>query len=59
MVDQLLCKKNVTWAPVRVMGPKDRGRESVSSPSLRTGQALFAHPALQLMGSSSETEDCE
>ena len=34
----------------------DRGRESVSSPSLRTGQALFTHPALQLMGSNSETE---
>ena len=31
---------------------KDRGRESASSPSLRTGQALFAHPALQLMGST-------
>ena len=31
---------------------RDRGRESVSSPSLRTGQALFAHPALQLMGST-------
>ena len=35
---------------------KDRGRESASSPSLRTGQARFAHPALQLMGSNSETE---
>ena len=35
---------------------KDRGRESASSPSLRTGQALFTHPALQLMGSNSETE---
>jgi hypothetical protein len=34
----------------------DRGRESASSPSLRTGQALFTHPALQLMGSNSETE---
>src|SRR5271166_1488022 len=42
----------------------DRGRESVSlsvslsvsSPSLRTGQALFTHPALRLMGSNSETE---
>jgi hypothetical protein len=38
---------------------KDRGRESVSSPSLRTGRALFTHPALQLMGSNSETEDFE
>jgi hypothetical protein len=42
------------------VGPRsiviDRGRESVSSPSLRTGQALFTHPALQLMGSISETE---
>ena len=28
-------------------------------PSLRTGQALFTHPALQLMGSNSETEDFE
>src|SRR5208337_808956 len=37
----------------------DRGRESASSPSLRTGQALFTHPALQLMGSNSETEDFE
>jgi len=27
----------------------DRGRESVSSPSLRTGQADFPHPALQLV----------
>jgi len=26
----------------------DRGRESAGSPSLRTGQALFTHPALQL-----------
>ena len=34
----------------------DRGRESAGSPSLRTGQALFTHPALQLMGSNSETE---
>jgi MFS family permease len=34
----------------------DRGRESACSPSLRTGQALFTHPALQLMGSNSETE---
>src|SRR5271166_276633 len=39
--------------------PMDRGRESASSPSLRTGQALFTHPALQLMGSNSETEDFE
>jgi hypothetical protein len=46
------------WAPVtHDLGVnEDRGRESVSSPSLRTGQALFAHPALQLMGSNSETE---
>ena len=35
---------------------RDRGRESVGSPSLRTGQARFTHPALQLMGSNSETE---
>jgi len=35
---------------------QDRGRESAGSPSLRTGQALFTHPALQLMGSNSETE---
>jgi H+/gluconate symporter-like permease len=34
----------------------DRGRESAGSPYLRTGQALFTHPALQLMGSNSETE---
>src|SRR6516165_1061024 len=34
----------------------DRGRESSGSPSLRTGQALFTHPALRLMGSNSETE---
>src|SRR5271157_5272405 len=26
-----------------VAEPKDRGRESASSPSLRTGQALFTH----------------
>jgi hypothetical protein len=41
----------------------DRGRESArlsaSSPSLRTGQALFVHPALQLMGSNGETEGFE
>src|SRR5215472_12222253 len=37
-------------------GAADRGRESVGSPSLRTGQALFTHPALRLMGSNSETE---
>jgi hypothetical protein len=30
----------------------DRGRETASSPTLRTGQALFAHPALQSMGST-------
>src|SRR5580693_4509718 len=31
---------------------KDRGRESECSPSLRTGQAVFQRPALQLMGST-------
>jgi hypothetical protein len=30
----------------------DRGRESECSPSLRTGQAVFQRPALQLMGST-------
>ena len=29
---------------------------ALAPPSLRTGQALFTHPALQLMGSNSETE---
>jgi hypothetical protein len=40
--------------PVQRDPPKsyDRGRESDSSPSLRTGQAVFQHPALQLMGST-------
>ena len=28
----------------------DRGRESVRSPSLRTGRAGLPHPALQLVG---------
>src|SRR5271166_923822 len=45
--------------PNRPKTVADRGRESASSPSLRTGQALFTHPALQLMGSNSETEDFE
>jgi len=49
----------ITTRSVHDMGLKDRGRESASSPSLRTGQALFTHPALQLMGSNSETEDFE
>jgi hypothetical protein len=38
---------------------KDRGRDDQSRPSLRTGQAVLPHPALQLMGSDSETEAFE
>src|SRR5580704_15518247 len=47
------CGKSITADPPRRRdGVKDRGRESECSPSLRTGQAVFQRPALQLMGST-------